>query len=187
MLETRRRADLDVHMSDATRPMWVADGNVPSANCGNDQYVITYSVVCLLFVSFQQLRFVLRATTSNRVLKAWACGRHAFVECTSKQYQFRAAFCVSQHLLRLSNCPEKLIRVALGPESWAVITRTDASCTTPHQRLDPNTLNKLHVKSFLLQRLSAFRSVLAILRGLVAFGLKKNDKRKRVWQTGPYS
>ena len=57
LLETRRNADLDVHMSDATMPMWVAGGNIPSENCGNDQRVITYSVVRLLFVSFQILRF----------------------------------------------------------------------------------------------------------------------------------
>ena len=30
--------------------------------------------------------------------------------------------------------------------SWVVITRTDAACTTPHQRLDPNILHKLHGK-----------------------------------------
>ncbi len=36
--------------------MWVAGGNVPSAKCSNDQCVTTYSVVWLLFGSFQQLQ-----------------------------------------------------------------------------------------------------------------------------------
>ena len=56
LLETRRSADLDVRMCHATRPMWVAGGNLWSAYCGNDQDVIDFSGRWLLFVPFQPLR-----------------------------------------------------------------------------------------------------------------------------------
>ena len=149
-METRQRANLDVRMNHVTRPIWVTRCNLPSANCGNDQDVFAYSYTWLLSVSFQPLQFILLATTTKGVPKAWACGTHTHIEYTSKHYVCQAVSSVSPHFF---GCPTtqntRCVLLLLGEK--VVITRTDAACSTPYQGLGANKLHKLHSQSSLLR------------------------------------
>ena len=106
--------------------------------------------------------FVLRATTSNRVQKGCAQGRQISIEYKSKHSACRAASSVSQCLLRLSKCPEQSMR-AIYLMWKVVIKRANASCTTPHQGLNPNKRFTLRIVS-VAAGLSVFRSISFVQR-----------------------
>ena len=166
--------------------MWVAGGNLPSANFGNDQDAIMYSRLWLLSVSFQPLRIVLRDTNSNRVPKAWACGRNTPIEYNSKHPLCRTVSTVSRHWFRLSNCPEQFVCASHGFELSSITpSRAHTIRTTPHDGL--HLANNFFYIAILCvaTELNVFRSVSAVLMRWLSLAVRKRKTQTRPRSSAP--